>query len=263
MPDTTPLIEVQNLSVGYSDKNPMHSVASGINFQLYPNKLISLLGLNGVGKSTLLRTLSGVQSPLAGHISIANKPLNSYSKTDLATQLSVVLTDKIPVNQLTVYELVTLGRIPYTNWIGSLSERDKALIEQALLATETQEIRHKRVNQISDGQLQKVLIARAIAQDTPIIILDEPSTHLDLYNKIALFRLLKKLCQTQNKCILFSTHDMDLALQLSDELILMRPEGLLHDSTDKIVESTALDHFFNDPSIRFNREQKRFILDAH
>ncbi len=262
MPELLPLLEVQNLSVGYSHKHPMQEVASGINFQLYPNRLISLLGLNGIGKSTLLRTLSGVQAPLGGKVLLANEPLSSYSKTDLATQLSVVLTDKIPLNELTVYELVTLGRIPYTNWIGRVTDRDKVLIEQALIATETHEIRNKKVNQISDGQLQKALIARAIAQDTPIIILDEPSTHLDLYNKITLFKLLKKLCRTQNKCILFSTHDMDLALQLSDELLLMRPEGVLHDSTAQIIKGTTLDHFFNDPSIRFNREQKRFILDS-
>ncbi|MCP1995788.1 ABC transporter ATP-binding protein [Flavobacterium sp. HSC-61S13] len=256
-----PILEAKNLTVGYTSKSQKQIIASAIDFQLYPNKLISLLGLNGIGKSTLLRTLSGVQPLLDGDIYIDNKALNNYTQADLATLISVVLTEKIPKNQLTVYELVALGRIPYTDWIGNLKDTDLAMIQMALTATETLQIQHKTITQISDGQLQKVLIARAIAQDTPIIILDEPSTHLDLYNKIMLFKLLKRLCQTHNKCILFSTHDMDLALQMSDELLLMRPQGLLHGATDAIIESDVLDRLFDDPSIRFNKEQKRFILD--
>ncbi|WP_430613513.1 ABC transporter ATP-binding protein [Flavobacterium sp. JP2137] len=261
MADLPPLLEVKNLAVGYAQKANTHTVASAINFQLYPNKLISLLGLNGIGKSTLLRTLSGVQPPLDGSIHLNNKLLSSYSRSDLAAQISVVLTEKIPNNQLTVYELVALGRIPYTDWMGALTALDKEKIETALSVTETRDLRDKKVGQISDGQLQKTLIARAIAQDTPLIILDEPSTHLDLYHKISLFRLLKKLCRTQHKCILFSTHDMDLALQLSDELLLMRPQGLIHNTTAALIQGSELQDLFDDPSIRFDREQKRFILD--
>lgn len=256
-----PILEAKNLTVGYTSKSQKQIIATAIDFQLYPNKLISLLGLNGIGKSTLLRTLSGVQPILDGEILLENKSINSYTQADLATQISVVLTEKIPTNQLTVYEMVALGRIPYTDWMGNLKDTDLEIIQGALTATETVAIQHKKITQISDGQLQKVLIARAIAQDTPIIILDEPSTHLDLYNKIMLFKLLKKLCQTQNKCILFSTHDMDLALQMSDELLLMRPQGVLHGSTEDLIESAVLDSLFDDPSIRFNKEQKRFILD--
>ena len=153
------------------------------------------------------------------------KNIHELDSLTLAQNLSVVLTEKLPPSNLTVWELIALGRQPYTNWIGKLTDNDIAKINEAMNYRKSDIWQQKIHFEISDGQLQIVLIARALAQDTPLIILDEPTTHLDLLHKVVLFKLLKKLTQETGKCILFSTHDIDMAIQLSDEIIIMTPEN--------------------------------------
>jgi iron complex transport system ATP-binding protein len=179
----------------------------------------------------------------------------------LAQKLSVVLTEKLPPSNLTVWELIALGRQPYTNWIGKLSSKDIEKINEAIQLTQIEHLISKRHYEISDGQLQIVLIARALVQDTPLIILDEPTTHLDLLHKVALLKLLKKLTQEIGKCILFSTHDIDMAIQLSDEMIIMTPENVVKDQPCNLILKGSFNTLFKDEHIVFDSEKGKFIIN--
>ena len=254
------ILSTTNLSIGYTTKADTITIAPNLNLNLQSGKLIALIGANGIGKSTLLRTLTGIQKPLSGTVYLKDKNIDDYAPLELAQNLSVVLTEKLPPSNLTVFELIALGRQPYTNWIGKLTETDIAQVNQAMELTQISHLATKKHFEISDGQLQKVLVARALAQDTPFIILDEPTTHLDLLHKVALFKLLKKLSQETQKCILFSTHDIDMAIQLSDEMIIMTPENVVQDSPCNFISKGSFDTIFKDDHIRFDSEKGKFII---
>lgn len=254
------ILETLNLTIGYKSKKGTVVIAENLNLNLNSGKLISLIGANGIGKSTLLRTITGIQPPLAGNVLLNNRDINSYKSLDLAQNLSLVLTEKLPPSNLSVFELVALGRQPYTNWIDTLTQMDIDKIQQALELTQIEHLAQKKHYEISDGQLQKVLIARALAQDTPLIILDEPTTHLDLLHKVSLFKLLKKLTEETQKCILFSTHDIDLAIQLSDEMIIMTPELIVQDEPCNLISNGSFATLFKDEHITFDAEKGKFVI---
>jgi iron complex transport system ATP-binding protein len=254
------ILTTSNLSIGYKTKHSAIPIAENLNLHLQAGKLIALIGANGIGKSTLLRTITGIQKPLSGTISINGKKIHKIDALTLAQNLSVVLTEKLPPSNLTVFELIALGRQPYTNWIGKLTDIDIAKVEQALELTQISHLASKKHYEISDGQLQKVLVARALAQDTPLIILDEPTTHLDLLHKVALFKLLKKLTQETNKCILFSTHDIDMAIQLSDEMIIMTPETVVQDEPCNFITEGTFNTLFKDEHIIFDAKKGKFVI---
>ncbi len=254
------LLTSKDLSIGYKSKSSEHVIAKDININLEAGKLIALIGENGIGKSTLLRTLSGLKKPLSGSVHLNGRNLTDFSQVDLAQNLSLVLTEKLPPSNLTVFELIALGRQPYTNWIGKLTEADLEKINQAIALTQIEHLAQKKYYEISDGQFQNVLVARALAQDTPLIILDEPSTHLDLLHKVALFKLLKKLASESNKCILFSTHDIDLAIQLSDEMIVMTSNKVIQNQPCNLISEGIFDTLFIDENIKFDSEKGRFMI---
>jgi len=254
------ILQSENLEIGYFSKKQKNSLVSNISLSLEKGKLIALIGENGIGKSTLLRTLTGIQKPLAGKVLINNLPFDKYNALDLAKKLSVVLTEKLPPSNLTVFELVALGRQPYTNWIGKLSEMDILKTNEAIALTQIEHLKHKKHFEISDGQLQKVLIARALSQDTELIILDEPTTHLDLLHKVSLLKLLKKLTHETKKCILFSTHDIDLAIQMSDEMIVMNGQNILQDLPCNFIENGIFNTLFNDENISFDNLKGKFVV---
>lgn len=254
------LLETQKLSIGYTAKKQATTIASGINLSLRAGTLTALIGANGIGKSTLLRTVTGIQKPLGGSVLLMGKNIHEHEPANLARFLSIVLTESLPPSNLSVYELVALGRQPYTNWIGNLSAEDHAKIDEALQLTQTHHLADKKHFEISDGQLQKVLIARALAQDTPLIVLDEPTTHLDFQHKVSLLLLLKKLASQAGKCILYSTHDPDLALQLSDELIVITNEGMVQDSPEKLIEQKVFNKLFDNEGIIFDEAKRSFII---
>ena len=254
------LVTTSNLTVGYPTKNGDHVLAAGLHLTFQTGKLISLVGPNGIGKSTLLRTLCGLQKPLSGEIFINNQPIDKLLPEERAQQLALVLTEKIPMSNLTVYELIALGRQPYTNWLGQLTEADKTQIARAIELTEVADFQHRKHFEISDGQLQRVLIARALAQDTPWMVLDEPTTHLDLVHKVSVFRLLKKLATETHKCILFSTHDIDLAIQLSDEMLIMTHQQVILDQPCNHISSGIFSTLFQDENIHFDPTTGRFII---
>jgi iron complex transport system ATP-binding protein len=254
------ILHTKNLSIGYTSKKEVKTIATDISISLNKGKLITLIGGNGIGKSTLLRTITAIQTPISGDVILNNKNLFSIENSDLAQQQSLVLTDKLPSSNLTVWELIALGRQPYTNWIGTLSEDDINKINKAIQLTSIAHLIEKKHYEISDGQLQKVLIARALAQDTDLIILDEPTTHLDLFHKVSVFKLLQKLAHESEKCILFSTHDIDLAIQLSDEMIVMTKENTIQDQPCNLIEKGVFDTLFEDENIVFDKEKGKFIV---
>ncbi|CAM3659176.1 ABC transporter-like protein [Flavobacterium saliperosum S13] len=257
---TKTVLHTDNLSIGYTSKAGKTVIAKNLNLTLAEGKLIALIGANGIGKSTLLRTITGIQKPLEGNVFLNDKKTTGYEPLELAQNLSVVLTDKLPPSNLTVFELVALGRQPYTNWIGTLSENDIEKIREAINLTHINHLSDKKHYEISDGQLQNVLVARALAQDTPLIILDEPTTHLDLVHKVALFKLLKKLTHETGKCILFSTHDVDLAIQLSDEMIVMTSEKTVQNDPCTLISEGTFNTLFEDEHIFFDAEKGKFII---
>ena len=252
------ILSTKNLSIGYSTKKKQTIVASNVNIELNQGELIGLVGANGIGKSTLLRTLTKVQNPLSGTIFINDKSLTQFKPNDLAKALSLVLTEQVVSKNLSVFELVALGRQPYTNWVGKLSDADLLIVNNALKQTNIEELRNKKCFELSDGQLQKVMIARALAQDTALIILDEPTTHLDMYHKAYVLKLLQKLVKDTNKTILFSSHEIDLAIQLCDKLIVMTDDSIIVDSPSNLIEKGAFKTLFPKDLIVFDEKTGSF-----
>ncbi len=255
------IFEARNLAVGYSNKKESETISEGVHFSFTSGELIGLVGANGIGKSTLLRTLAGMQKLIKGNILLHGKDLKQYAPFQLATQLSIVLTEAPASKNLTVLELVSLGRQPYTNWIGSLSENDKKVVRFALEATEITVLAQRKCFELSDGQMQRVAIARALAQDTPIIILDEPTTHLDIYHRAYILKLLRKLALEMDKTILFSTHEIDLAIQLTDKMLVMTPQETFFDKPCKLIEAGRFDALFPKETIDFDNKTGRFIIN--
>ncbi len=257
---TTFTLACQNLSIGYKTAKTSDPtiLQENINISIKTGELTCLLGINGSGKSTLIKTLTQSIPALKGHIYINNLPLENYTKQHIAKLISIVLTERILVDNLSVYELVKIGRTPYLSWQGSLTHQDNQSIERAIEQTNIESLLYKNIHTLSDGQMQRVLIARALAQDTPIIILDEPSNHLDFHHKVSLYLLLKDLAKKQNKAILFSSHDMELALQFSDNAIVFKKDFNKQDTIDNLVNNNVFADFFNHPTINFEKANKRF-----
>lgn len=255
-------IELIGLTIGYPGKNKPHIVASRITTALRCGELTCLLGANGAGKSTLLRTLSASQPPLSGKILLKGKDIHLFTRADLATQISVVLTDRCEVEGMTVYELVSLGRTPYTDFWGQLNEKDKEEVNRALVLVGIPELSRRRIQTLSDGERQKAMIAKALAQDTPVILLDEPTAFLDYPSKVEMMQLLRRLSRETNKSILLSTHDLELALQIADKVWLMeRSKDLITGTPEDLSLDGRLTNFFNRKGISFNEQTGLFRVD--
>jgi len=213
------LIHTQSLAIGYTEGRSNKVLQENINLSLSSGEIISLMGQNGVGKTTFIKTLSGLHKGISGSVYHQDRLIDEFSKSSLAKQISVVLTEKPFAAHLSVIELIALGRHPYSNWLGRLSTSDKQAIDLAMSQTNIDYLARKKLYQLSDGQFQKVMIARALAQETDLIILDEPTAHLDLSNKIEIMLLLKSIAGS-GKGVLIATHDLQVSLQLSDRLWL-------------------------------------------
>ncbi|MDX2305134.1 MAG: ABC transporter ATP-binding protein [Microscillaceae bacterium] len=226
------MIQTQNLAIGYkTSRKTQKIIAAHLNMSIAPGECIALLGKNGVGKSTLLKTLSGIIPPIEGNILIHQKDLQTLQALEKAQALSLVLTESIQLGYFKVVDLVSLGRYPYTGWLGKLQQEDKRWVDRALELSGMSDFREKNFIQLSDGEKQKVLIARALAQDTPLMILDEPSNHLDYPSRMLVFELLQKLARQTQKSILVATHDLEMALHFCNRVWLMFQED---DQTTRI-----------------------------
>ena len=211
-----------NLSIGYQQPGrSVKTICSDINVSLKPGELVCLLGPNGAGKSTLMRTLVGMQRPISGTVQLNQTDVSEMSAQEIAKTISVVLTEKVSVGMLSTYALVALGRYPHTNWRGKLSAADEQIVQNAILSVGAEKLATRYINELSDGERQKVMIARALAQSPEIMLLDEPTAFLDLPHRVEIMQILRRLAHDKNHAILLSTHDLDLALRIADTIWLM------------------------------------------
>ncbi|MDD3062423.1 MAG: ABC transporter ATP-binding protein [Massilibacteroides sp.] len=252
--ERTPVIETRNLSIGYLLKGRKQKVVhEALNLRLYAGEVTCLLGLNGAGKSTLLRTLCGFQKPLSGTVFLQSRPLESFTQSDFALTVGVVLTEKTNAGGITAYELVSLGRHPYTGFFGRLRKEDHRVIRNSLEAVGIAHKAQNRVAELSDGEKQKVMIAKTLAQECPIILLDEPTAFLDVTSRIETMGLLRKLAVEQQKAILLSTHDMDMAIQMGDCFWLLdKHRSLACGAPEDLILQGTFGTFFEKEGIHFD-----------
>lgn len=230
-------ITLSHLSVGYKIG---HAVVSDINLTLQSGKLASLIGANGVGKSTLLKTLTGFLPKLEGSLLLDGKDISEFSQRALARQISIVLTQKPDVQNLTVEEIVGLGRSPYTGFFGKLHANDQQIVDESITAVGIEKLKNRMIQTLSDGERQKVMIAKALAQQTPIIFLDEPTAFLDFSSKVETFQLLQRMAHEMGKLVLLSTHDLELAVRFSDTLLQVNGDGLRTVSNEEVTHQMQM-----------------------
>ncbi|SEA07808.1 iron complex transport system ATP-binding protein [Xylanibacter ruminicola] len=253
MKTTGETIELHNLSIGYQTKHGIKTVAMGIDGTIKSGELTCLLGANGVGKSTLLKTLSSFQPKTGGEILLEGRELSEYSDKQLSRLIGVVLTEKPDVRNMTVRELVSLGRSPYTGFWGTYSKDDLQVVDEAIAMVGIEPLKKRMVHTLSDGERQKVMIAKALAQQTPVIYLDEPTAFLDYPSKVEVLQLLCRISREADKVIFLSTHDVELALQMADTIWLMtQGEAVAIGSPKALAEQGALGRFIEREGIVFD-----------
>jgi len=214
------MLTVRSLSVGFKQQQ-LKTLVKALSFEVLPGSLWAIIGRNGVGKTTLLKSITGLQPPLAGEIMLEGTPIQDIPTNQRARKMAIVTTERINLGYLTVKELVALGRHPYTGFWGYLNPEDKKAVDRAIAVTEIQALQNKTIDKLSDGEHQKVMIARALAQETPILFLDEPTAHLDLVNRIGVFDLLKRLSTEYGRTVVFCSHELDLALKTANQIVLL------------------------------------------
>lgn len=247
------MLELKSVDIGYRSRHGNTSVARQINTALKEGEFVCLLGPNGAGKTTLMRTIAGMQPPLAGHLRVAGRDLREMSARDRARSFGVVLTERVTAGLLTSYALVSLGRHPHTNWLGRLAENDHQIIRTAFDQAGAVELAHRFVSELSDGERQRVMLARALAQQPRLMILDEITAFLDLPRRVEIMSLLKRLAHNTGCTMLISTHDLDLALRNADRVWLLSHDGeFCSGAPEDLVLSGQLAAAFTDENIRFD-----------
>lgn len=260
---------LKNLSIGYQSKQHVTVVAEQLNGTIHSGELTCLLGRNGIGKSTLLRTLSAFQPALSGEILLRNSEnsefseISEYSDKQLSRLIGVVLTEKPDVRNMTTEELVGMGRSPYTGFWGTLSANDLRIVEEAIALVGIASLKGRYIHTLSDGERQKVMIAKALAQQTPVIYLDEPTVFLDFPSKVEVMQLLHRLAVEQQKTVFLSTHDVELSLQIADCLWLMESEQLSVGTPRQLAEEGALTRFIQRDGITFDAQTLTIHVKAH
>lgn len=256
------ILTTQQLAIGYSRKGKTDVIQSGLDLQLRAGELVCLIGPNGSGKSTLLRTLTGLQKPLSGKTFIDGKEIIKLKQLEKALLIALVLTERIEIENATVYNLVSLGRHPHSNWWGNITDEEDAIIREAIEMVHLSHKMHQNINELSDGERQRAMIAKALAQDTPIIMLDEPTAHLDLPNRVEIMLLLHRLAHKTDKAILLSTHELDLALQAADRIWLMSADkGVECGVPEDLVFNGSFNRAFESNSYFFNASNGNFSMN--
>jgi iron complex transport system ATP-binding protein len=254
-------IELNNLTTGYVTKKGKKPIASELSATLESGEMTCLLGPNGAGKSTLLRTLAAFQPALGGTVEVMGKALDAYTSKELAQVVSVVLTDNSDIKNMKAEEVVAMGRSPYTGFWGKLNEKDKTVIKKCLHWVGIEDLADRRMQTLSDGERQKVMIAKAIAQETPIILLDEPTAYLDYPSKISMMLLLHRLAKALKKTVFMSTHDLEHALQVADQVWLLDKElGLTTGLPEDLSLDGSIERYFSREDMLFDRESCTFSI---
>jgi iron complex transport system ATP-binding protein len=256
------ILQTKELAIGYrSPRRPAHIVADNIDIALRQGGFACLLGKNGAGKSTLIRTLAGMQSPLAGEVILAGRPLHTLSARDLARRMSLVLTHRVAVGMMPVTTFVALGRHPYTDWTGRLRPRDHEVVERSISDVGIESLARRPMCELSDGERQKVKIARALAQEPQILILDEATAFLDLPRRVELMGLLQRLAHDGGRAVLLSTHDLDLALRWADRLWLLPHGGPIRDGVpEDLILDDAFSAVFSGGDVSFDKGSGSFAV---
>lgn len=264
MTSSPPTLELRDLSIGYTRSDgSAHRLAEGLNLSLRAGELVCLLGPNGAGKSTLMRTAAGMQKPLTGEVRLNGRDVQTLTAQQRARQFSMVLTERVTIGMLTAYDLVALGRSPHTDWAGNLGEADHRIIDAALRATGAASLAHRYVSELSDGERQKVMLARAFAQEPQLMILDEITAFLDLPRRVEIMQILRDLAHDQRRAILLSTHDLDLALATADRLWVLPLRGTLAEGTpEDLVLDGVFGAAFSSEGVHFDEERGAFATHA-
>lgn len=254
-------IKVVDLSTGYHNKKGTAVITRDINASLYDGELTCLLGPNGAGKSTLLKTLTAFLPPVKGEVFIENKPLMEYSDAELAKVIGVVLTEKLSINNMSVDELVGMGRSPYTGFWGHMNEYDRKIVGKSINLMGIGGLRGRMMQTLSDGERQKVMIAKALAQETPVIFLDEPTAFLDYPSKVEIMQLLQALAREQSKTVFLSTHDLELALQIADKVWLIdKAHGVTIGTPEDLALNGDMNRYFHREGVTFDVESGLFKI---
>ncbi|MFR9650812.1 MAG: ABC transporter ATP-binding protein [Rikenellaceae bacterium] len=255
-------ITLESLTIGYRQKSGYKYVAEQINASVYSGELTCLLGANGVGKSTLLRTMTANQPMIDGEVYYLGERLSSYTPKRLSSIISIVLTDRVTIKNLSVSDLVGMGRSPYTGFWGKINSADRTIIDESMEMVGISHLSHRMIHTLSDGERQKVMIAKALAQQTPIILLDEPTAFLDFPSKVEMMQLLHRLSRQTGKTIFLSTHDLDLALQIADRIWLMDGKsGMQMGIPEDLSLDGTLRRFFERKGIAFDPDSGLFRVE--
>ncbi len=251
--DTDKILRISDLEIGYFHNKKRTSVFNNISLSARKGELVGLIGKNGIGKSTLLKTIARLNKRLAGEIFLNNKKILDYDLREWAKNISFVSTDPLNISNLTVKELISLGRHPYTNWMFLLSKFDEEIINKAISLVKINHLVSKNIDEISDGERQRVLIARALAQNTDIIILDEPTAFLDLPNKYEIIHLLHELSKNEWKTIIFSSHDLNISITEADKIWLMDDKNIYEGAPEDLVLNGIFEHLFDNSLVNFDK----------
>lgn len=256
------VLQTAGLTIGYKlRRGDSHLISRNVDLFLNSGEVVCLIGPNGSGKSTLIRTITGLLPPIEGEIILEGSRIETLSPKELAKRVGIVTTERVNIGMFAGRTLVSLGRFPYTDWTGRLTAEDEAIVSGALRSVGAEGLAERNVGELSDGERQKIMIARALAQDPHIIVLDEPTAFLDLPRRVEIMALLKKLTRDTEKAILLSTHDLDLALQVADVLWLISQHGTVRvGSPEDLVLSGALEEDFSSQGVEFDRRHGAFIM---
>jgi len=259
------VLEAKGLEIGYSSSRRKSLViASNLDLKLNKGELVCLVGPNGVGKSTLLRSLAGLQKPLGGEVVLSDVPIQKLSSQELAKAISVVLTEGVNVGVMQAFSVVALGRHPYTNWLGALKNEDTQIIIASLRSVYAEDLAQHYFHELSDGERQKIMIARALAQEPVILMLDEPTAYLDLPRRVIIMQVLRNLAHNLGKVVLVSTHDLDLALKSADVIWLMSRGGKLNvGAPEDLILNGEFEKAFSQQGVNFNSQSGNFEITPH
>jgi iron complex transport system ATP-binding protein len=254
------LLFFESLLIGYVSGRNKNILLPPLNASALKGELIAVLGPNGIGKSTLLKTITGLHYSLGGTVFINDNSINSYSRSDLSQRIGYISTEPVKVSNMTVFDLVSLGRYPYTNWLGKITAEDQEIINDSIEKVGLMKLHERYINELSDGERQKAMIARVLAQDTDIMVMDEPTAFLDIRSKFEIVHLLHDLSGNRGKTIIFSTHDLQTAINESDKIWLTLKDSFVEGAPEDLIIDGSFNTLFDDSRVKFNPSDGSFVF---